>query len=319
VKVPWKNCDEIKLYGVEDFAIDRDNGLLFLSSLNRKKYDIQGIEDEDAGIYLYDLKLGGKEVLKLPLDNFPSGRGLHPHGIGLYKENNQRYLFVVNHAHHPHGEFVEIFHYHDRRLSHISSASSDLFKSLNDVFPVGIDRFYVTNDHSTKRNQLLHLLDDLLNLCMSNVVYYDQNRTSSVLDGLCFPNGVNGSPDGKYVYVTESTTGDLGIYSRDFKSGNLKKESIVNLGFTVDNIDVDGSTLYVAGHYNQILYLGHVFSDGKIGSPSETVQIAIEGNKTANIESIWRGEFSLCSVGSVYEDKLILGTILADHFLICHA
>jgi hypothetical protein len=99
--------------------------------------------------------------------------------------------------------------------------------STNDVYPgtcfyekcieinetrVSETAFYVTNDHRFESNLLLRLLEDVVNFCGANVVYYDGEKASVAYSGLCYANGVNGHKG--VVLVAECTSGYINILER---------------------------------------------------------------------------------------------------------
>lgn len=70
--------------------------------------------------------------------------------------------------------------------------------SLNDLVALGPEQFYATNDHYFV-DPYLRSWELYLGLAWSNVVYYTPNEVRVVADGFDLANGINISPDGKYV------------------------------------------------------------------------------------------------------------------------
>lgn len=66
--------------------------------------------------------------------------------------------------------------------------------SVNDIVAVGVDTFYATNDHYFT-HEILVLVEFLLALPWSNVVYYSPEEVKVVSEGYYFANGINISPD----------------------------------------------------------------------------------------------------------------------------
>ncbi len=113
--------------------------------------------------------------------------------------------------------------------------------SPNDVIPISPRKFYFTNDHPTT-NTLWQLFQDLLPQLFgnANVVLFDgvepvvassednskdanrQDQWKVVIDGLQYANGINLSPDNKYLYVTETTGKRVSVYLRRDISGNMQ-------------------------------------------------------------------------------------------------
>lgn len=70
--------------------------------------------------------------------------------------------------------------------------------SLNDIVAVGPEHFYATNDHYFV-DPYLRSWELYLGLAWSYVVYYSPNEVRVMADGFDLANGINISPDGKYV------------------------------------------------------------------------------------------------------------------------
>lgn len=90
--------------------------------------------------------------------------------------------------------------------------------SLNDIVAVGPEHFYATNDHYFL-DPYLRSWEMYLGLAWSYVVYYSPSEVRVVAEGFDFANGINISPDGKYVNslkcseFTQILRRYLGIYS----------------------------------------------------------------------------------------------------------
>ena len=80
------------------------------------------------------------------------------------------------------------------------SPSFFLSFSVNDIVAVGPESFYATNDHSFP-NELLHMLTVILGLPWCNVIYYSPQEVKVVRDGFLSANGINISPDKRFLFV----------------------------------------------------------------------------------------------------------------------
>ena len=67
--------------------------------------------------------------------------------------------------------------------------------SVNDIVAVGVDSFYATNDHYFSHELIKAIVEPVLGLSWSNVVYYSPTDVKVVSDGYYFANGINISPD----------------------------------------------------------------------------------------------------------------------------
>src|SRR5579871_5581416 len=136
------------LQGPEDFEADAAHDAIIVSSTNRRAP--KNAPDPRDGLYV--LKLSDPTAPPVKLDGVP--KDFHPHGISLYRASNgDETLMAINHRSDG-SQAVEIFglSYDDgvARLVAHSSIGGGLLVSPNDLFAVGPDRFYVSNDHVTK-------------------------------------------------------------------------------------------------------------------------------------------------------------------------
>jgi len=300
--------------GIEDVAINPKTGLAFLSSLNKMKLFFQGEDDLDAGIFTYDLSKGGSQkILKLPLIGFPPNRRFHPHGLSFFEKDNEELLFVVNHEKPTGDESLDIFEYKNNQLIFRQSVTHPLIKSLNDVVAMGPNSFYATNDHYSKKSMFL---EEIFNFCWANVIYYDGKEVKEMVSGLCLANGINVSPDGNYIYVTESNAGTLDFFIRD-KSTNqltLKKKLFLDAG--VDNIEVSGNDLLIGanrGMADMIANLTH-------GTPIPSYVFKVKTTNEPTVEILYSDdgkERSAISVASSYENRLLISTAMHGPIMIC--
>jgi hypothetical protein len=97
---------------------------------------------------------------------------------------------------------------------HIQSYKSDLFVSVNDVYPISSTAFYVTNDHYlSNKNHFLQLFEDISGYCMCNVVFVKDGIASVVLSRLCYANGISLGSNNR-LYVVECLGQRVSIFNR---------------------------------------------------------------------------------------------------------
>lgn len=123
------------------------------------------------------------------------------------------YLFVVNHPQHT--SQVEIFHFvHEKNtLLHLKTITHPLLHSVNDIVAVGVESFYATNYRSFP-NDVLNSLTILLGLSWCDVVYYSPKEVREAANGFQSANGINMSPDKRYIYVSDIIGHLVNIYER---------------------------------------------------------------------------------------------------------
>ncbi len=238
--------------------------------------------------------------------------------LSLYiDENGATSLFVVNHR--RGGEFIEIFDYRDSTLVHRESIGGELMTSPNDVVAVGPRRFYVTNDHGNV-SAFGKTAEEYLRLARSYVLYYDGQSFKKVAEGILYANGINASHDGKTIYVAACTGLKIHLYDRDAVSGTLRLRNEIPLGTGVDNIELDAEgNLWAAAHPQLLTFTRHAKDASKL-SPSEILKISFISNGDYKIEQIYLNsgeEISGSSVGAVFGQKLLIGSVFEKHFLVC--
>ncbi|MCC5866270.1 MAG: SMP-30/gluconolactonase/LRE family protein [Wenzhouxiangella sp.] len=153
--------------------------------------------------------------------------------------------------------------------------SDALLISPNDVIAIDHERFYFTNDHGSPPG-FRRTLEGYLRLPWSNVVYFDGEVFRVAAEGLTYANGINLSPDGRHLYVAEVTRSRVREYRRDPATGRLEEKRRLNIGFGVDNIEVDpvSGDLWIGGHVKLLSFVRHMNSPA-VPAPSQVVRIAL--------------------------------------------
>jgi arylesterase/paraoxonase len=299
--------------GAEDITIHPHTGVAFISSSDRRAI-FRG-ESTQGAIFEYDLIAATPELKNLTTD---FTKELHPHGISLYLgENGETLLFVVNHR--PDGEYVEIFDYQDSALVHRESIRGELMNSPNDVVAVGPRSFYATNDHGNV-SALGRTVEEYLQLERSYVLYYDGQDFKKAANDIAYANGINVSHDGRTIYVAACVGLKINVYARDLVSGELTYKNEIPLKTGVDNIELDaGGNLWVAAHPQLLTFTKHA-KDSTQHSSSEILKINLRENGDYKIDQIYLNdgeEISGSSVGAVFSNKLLIGSVFENHFLVC--
>ncbi len=304
-----------QIAGAEDIVIDREEGLAFVSSTDRKALVVDGKTDVRGEIYSLDLSDGNSGPQSLtaltPADFRPRGLSL------LRAPDGSRILFAVNqpssgrHA-------VERWRITDDGLQHLGSARDEkVLDSPNDVAAVGPEQFYVTNDGGS--SILTLMLDFMLQRTRSTVVYFDGGKARVVAEGFGFANGISVSADGKTVYVADTFRRTLEIFEREPTSGSLKPTGSVFFGTGVDNIDIDpNDVLWIAAHPRLIDFMRY-FSGGLRISPSQITRAApIEGGRDVRTVLLDLGEtISAASVAASYGDRYLVGSVSGPNVMSC--
>ncbi|MFO1187111.1 MAG: SMP-30/gluconolactonase/LRE family protein [Alphaproteobacteria bacterium] len=315
--------------GGEDIQIDQQTGFAFVSAFDRRKA-WAGDKSVRGMVGAFSIAEGDDHVTDLT-NPTQSGapQAFAPHGLSLYvAPDGKRTLAAVNHAN---GETVEIFDVIQEqgtdgpavpRLKHRRTVGDPKFRNLNDVLLVGPEAFYATNDHHFPAG-LMQTVENYLMLDEATVVYFDGSSARVAAKGLTYANGINVSPDGRRVYVAETTDNMLRTYDRNAATGDLapikEKWGKTDLGFGLDNIDVtaDGS-LVIGGHPKLFDFVAYA-KDEKHPSPSEAVHLTL-GKDGWKVKQVYLGDgrqISALSIAARLDAALVLGPIFGREILVC--
>ncbi|MEZ5921605.1 MAG: SMP-30/gluconolactonase/LRE family protein [Parvularculaceae bacterium] len=305
-------CRRVDIFpGTEDVTIDPSTQTAFISADDRRA-TFAGAP-VDGGIYTLSLD-GSDKVVKVSPENFTD---FHPHGISLFLPGDgAKRLFVINHTEED-GDRVEIFDVgYANNLIHVESVAFPAMSSPNDIVAVGPRSFYVTNDRGYKTG-LMSTLEAWLALPFSSLAYYDGQHGRIAAKHLTYANGVNTSMDGATVYVSEFLRRRVDLFSRDYKTGALTKIKSFPTGAGPDNIEVDkDGALWIAGHPKVFSFLRHA-RDASIPSPSVVMKIDPETGKRKKVFVDTQGTLNASSVGAVWDDQLVVGSVFDDHVMVC--
>ncbi|XP_013864169.1 serum paraoxonase/arylesterase 2 [Austrofundulus limnaeus] len=306
-----KNID----YGAEDITILKD-GLAFLST-GLKYPGLPQFSDDPGKMYSLDLLHPKPTPVELQIRGELDLGTFNPHGISVYKDetDDSVYLFVVNHPHH--NSQVEIFRFVEDAgaLVHLKTVTHPLLHSVNDIVAVGTEHFYATIDNYF-HNHALSFLTVLLGLPWCNVVYYSPEEVRVAADGIMSGNGINISPDKRYIYVSDIMDHDVDVYERRDGEQLVYVKSVA-VGSLCDNIEVDHRTgdLWLGCHPNgmkfasfnpedppgsEVLRIKNILSD----QPVVTLEYGDDGH-----------ELMGSSVAAPYEGKLLIGSVF--HKALC--
>ncbi len=309
--------------GAEDIVIDDELGIAYISSDDR--YASFHEEPVQGAIFSYDLT-AETPVLRYLTTDFPGE--LHPHGISLYiAPTGERRLFVVNHQYvdDTYGDHrIEVFAVKGDSLKHLKTHQSPKFRSPNSVYGVGLDEFYVTNDRHSK-GKFGRFWEYLFRRKISRITHCKDGDCRFVAKGISFANGIAGNADNSSLYVTGTLRGRLHAFDREPSTGNLTRINAYKVGTGLDNLRPtgDGRLLTVA-HPKLLKFVRHA-QELSNRSPWVVYSIDPKAPKGLKVEEVFRTDgkgvsgASVCAVwreyfiiGTVFEDTLILGTIIRD-------
>ena len=308
------NGEVVQIYtsmsGPEDLDIDRENGLLFISSSDRWALR-NGKSASNDGIYVLDIE--SNESPKKLETNYSGD--FHPHGISFLKKDSTSFLFVVNHN--SKGDFVELFKFEKHQLDHLRTFSSPMMCCPNDLVAVDIDKFYVSNDHGNE-DGLMRVLEDYLKLASSYLLYFDGTEYRKAYEGLNYANGVAISNDGKQLYLTHTTGRQMLTFDRKPETGYLDIKSTLELGTGVDNITIDEEgNIWIGAHPKLFSFVEHS-KDPTKNSPSELLKVTPHESNTFSIQRIFTNDgtdLSGSSAGISFRGEVFIGVVFENKLL----
>uniref|UniRef100_A0A670ZCS4 Paraoxonase n=1 Tax=Pseudonaja textilis TaxID=8673 RepID=A0A670ZCS4_PSETE len=243
----------------------------------------------------------------------------NPHGISFYMDKNESiYLFVVNH---PEGKSaVEIFKFFqdEKYLLYIRTVTNELLTSVNDILAVGPEHFYATNDRYFRSETVSVYVEMFWGLSWTNVVYYSPKKVKEVASRFYSANGINMSPDGKFIYVADILDHSIHVFQR-MSNMNLSPVKVLKLETVLDNISVDrrNGDLWLGCHPNAAKLLSY---DPKNPPGSEVLLVKDILSDKPKITQVYVDDGSLIQASSVavmYGGHLIIGTVF-QKALFCH-
>ncbi len=296
--------------GSEDIDVDTDSGMVYVSAYNRRLE--KTAENSKAGIYAFHID-SPQNVRLVSID---APKDFQPHGISFWSDDQHKQLFVVSHRKNG-DEAVEIFDVlSNGNLAHKKTVMFDAMHSPNDVQPIGVNSFYATNDSGGKNSVTSKVLS-YLGAKVSSVVFYDGKMGQTVATDLSFANGINISPDKRFVYVAQSLPRNIRVFSRDINSNQLTVLKDISLNTAPDNIDVDqDGQLWIGGHPSLFKYVAYKKDPNK-QSPSHIVKVNPSNGELTDIYFDDGSNYRASTIATTYHNKLFIGSVYEDHILIC--
>ncbi|WP_299215799.1 SMP-30/gluconolactonase/LRE family protein [uncultured Aquimarina sp.] len=302
---------KIPIPGAEDITVSPSDGFALISSTDREIYP--PVKEEKGGLYLMDLK---NENFNLTHLTASFDQSFAPHGISMIKKDSTYKVMAINHT--PDGQHaIEVFTMRDKNLVHEKTLTHPSLVSPNDLVLIDENRFYVTNDHKYT-DGFGKVLEEYLGLSISNVLYYDGENYTEVADGIAYANGINYDPKRNLLFVASPRGFLVKVYSRN-ADGSLEFIEDIPCGTGVDNIEIDtNGNLWVGAHPN-LLRFGSYAKGKKETSPSEIIKVTYRGKNDYDIEQVYTNDGTVMSgstVAAPFEDLIISGNVMDDHFLI---
>ncbi|ESO09148.1 hypothetical protein HELRODRAFT_97933 [Helobdella robusta] len=295
-------------FGSEDIKVLL-NGKAFVSS--GLQLFGEGKKNSVGRIFLFDFKKPHEKVLKLEvLDENSREIPLTPHGMDIWvdKKSGITYLYVVNH--YAGMESVEKFQFlPELKLVRVKQFRDKNFILLNGLYMINEDQFYFTNSYYFN-----NAVEFLLGLKWGSVGFFDGAKAELVLKGLNFPNGIIKWKN--FLAVGMITSEKLNLYS----IGNdhfLTLNKSIDVGSGLDNLSLDPNNgdLILGCHPSIYRVVKHSADPDAFKAPSQILRLKYKEDETTELSEIYSNdgsEVSGSSVGVLYEDGMLIGTIYTD-------
>lgn len=294
------------IIGPEDIKIDAKSGLAFISSLDRRDKAARG------AIHVFDVSDPlSTAAWRDRTNGAPSA--FKPLGLDFYDDGEVRRLFVINEA----TPAVEVFDVaEDGALTHLESFVERRLTSPNNVVAVGPRQFYVTNDVRPGRDALIADLHFLMRVGSGDIFFVDSDVWRLAAEGLRFANGLALSPDGTQLYVAETAGNAVKVFDRDPATGALMLAGAIDLEAAPDNINMDEDGALWVGALPKPLLVPRLHNDLNAVAPSAVIKVTRDG-QTRTIYRNQGDEQSAATVAARIEDKLLIGALYEQKFLLC--
>lgn len=240
-----------------------------------------------------------------------------PLGLNYYEQGEVRRLFVVNEA----TREVDIFSVAaDGDLALVESIGEKRLTSPNDLVAVGPRSFYVSNDADAGRSSLIGRMQFLARSGAGKIYYFDGVAMRLAADGLRFANGLALNRDKTRLYAAETAGQALRVFDRDIETGALSLAKTERLPAAPDNLNLafDGS-IWI-GAQPKPLTTPLYERDAGVHAPSLVIRYVDAEGVAAPMTEIFSNSgkaISAASVAAIAGERLLIGALLDDKYLVC--
>jgi len=299
--------------GPEDIAIDATSHRAFVSALDRRAM-ARGKPSAQDGLYVLSLD-GTPHLTKLS----GTPKDFHPHGISLMRDANGLVLMAINHRS-DHTNAIEIFEVAaDGTLHQSGSITGGQLVAPNAIVALDRDRFYVANDHGSTTG-FGRQFEDLFILPRANILYFDGLVFRIVANHMAFASGLALSPDGNFLYATETIARRLDTFSRQPVSGALEEAGRLDIPSGVDNLRRDANGNLWIGSHPKAFAMAAFRADPSKPAPSEVFRVTLAGGIPQSATPVFTDDgkkIGGSSVAAVDGNRMLIGSPLDDHILDC--
>lgn len=306
----YNGCEKIVVGpGAEDFAL-LDN-TIYVSSHERREWKVPGD--------IFTVNLKSRQVKKLPRSGEPPAVFFAPHGIDIFRNGKDTYLYVVNHGAemNDNDQSVLIYKIDGDKLDFVVQVRDELINSPNDLTVTETGSFYVTNDQGSRGS----LWEIFWGLKRSKITYCRLNSLTTNLgancrvaaEGIAMANGI--LVRGSKVYVSATREDKVYEFNRE-TDGTLGNKTLVADVSGPDNLFNLENRLMTASHTSNWQFFRHAKSAEK-KAPSYIVEIDPGQKNATGIYFNAGEEISAASGAFVHNKKLYISPVFEDFVLEC--
>ncbi len=310
---PIPGCKRIMgMPGPEDMAIDRETGILYVSSHERRGKLV------DGKLFQLNLNATDEPLASLIETNYPEK--FHPHGISLVKLKGKSLLYVISHSNlEDPTHTIEVFQIEKGKLTHIETIRNETLISPNDLQVIPDGRIFVSNDRG-EGSMFRSVIDGLFGIKRSRISYFDGKKWKLFENPVTFGNGIlyRKIMDKEYLYRAATTPEKIYKYEMIQNGGEteLKEVKVFSYDAGPDNLEEDEEgNIYFAAHKSIFRFLKHK-DDPNYPSPSQIFVM----DKNENTKEIYANdgtEIPSSSTGLKYKNKLYISQVFNPFILVC--
>ena len=310
---PIPGCKRIQgMPGPEDMAMDRDAGILYVSSHERRG------ELVDGKLFQLNLNATDEPMPSVINTNYP--KNFHPHGMSLVKINGKSLLYVISHpSMEPPTHAVEVFQIEKNKITHIETIQNETLISPNDLYVATDGRIFVSNDRGAG-SMFRAYIDALFGIKRSKISYFDGKKWKLFEDAVTFGNGILLKKIGNKEYIYRAATTPEQIYKYEIIQNGieteLKEVKVFDLKEGPDNLEEDEEgNIYFAAHKSMFRFLNHK-DNSNYPSPSQIFVM----DKNETVKEIYANdgtEIPSSSTGLRYKNRLYISQVFNPYLLSC--
>ncbi|KAJ1942716.1 hypothetical protein GGF37_002988 [Kickxella alabastrina] len=291
------------------------------------------VMDEKNNVHSLDILDRNSNTREL----IPFTQDFRIHGFDIYHDDlNPTELTFMFVNHQRSGSGISIFKHqlNTTFIEHIKTVKSPLLYHPNDVAATSRSTFYATNDLKYAPG-IMRRIEILLGMPWSHVVYYGPSGMfSKAKTGLAYPNGIARSRDGRLIYVAASSEPSvMAFLASDDGELELVAKKVFD-GFVPDNISVDARSghLLVAGFLNvfEMFRYNREVLHGTNARPASSIRrLSLLHSSSSKITFTEKnmlthdGTLLPSTTMAVVQrrnniERILLGSVMADHIAICN-